>query len=87
VPTVLIDGGPAHNMGTEPALSNGDNAGVLMGVKSNRFMGPTKMKKGCSKVKIKGKPATKMLMPTAQNAENAMGMTIAPSQTKVMSLS
>ena len=87
VPTVLIDGGPAHNMKTKPPLSNGDNPGVLGGIKSARFMGPTKMKKGCSKVKIKGSPATKMLMPTSQNADNAVGVTIAPSQTKVMSLS
>jgi uncharacterized Zn-binding protein involved in type VI secretion len=87
VPTVLIDGGPAHTMSTKPALSNGDNAGVLGGVKSNVFMNSTAMKKGCSKVMIKGKPATKMLMPTSQNSDNAVGLTIAPSQTKVMSLS
>jgi hypothetical protein len=84
VPTVIICGGPAHNMKTKIPLSNGDNAGVAGGVKSNRFMGETKFKKGCGNVKIKGKPATKMLMPTDMNNGNMVGATIAPSQTKVM---
>jgi uncharacterized Zn-binding protein involved in type VI secretion len=86
VPTVLIDGGPAHTMKTKPALSNGDNAGVAGGVKSSRFMGPTKMKKGSSVVKIKGNPATKMLMPSSHNSDNGVGVTLQPSQTKVMAL-
>lgn len=84
VTKVIIAGGPAHNMKTKPAISNGDNTGVLGGIKSNRFMGPTKMKKGCGNVKIKGKPATKLLMPTSHNADNGVGATLAPSQTKVM---
>jgi hypothetical protein len=86
VPQVMINCGTAHNMSTKPSLSNGDNAGVAGGIKSSRFMGPTKMKKGSTVVKIKGKPATKMLMPTSHNSDNAIGATIAPSQTKVMNM-
>ncbi len=86
VPQVLIDGGPAHNMKTKVPLSNGDNAGVAGGLKSSKFMGPTKFKKGSSVVKIKGKPATKALMPTSHNGDNGMGVTVQPSQTKVMSM-
>ena len=63
---------------------DGDNAGVAGGIKSAKFMGPTKFKKGVSNVKIKGKPATKLLMPTSHNADNGVGVTLAPSQTKVM---
>ena len=43
VPTalnVLIVGGPAHNMMTMGTISNGDNAGVMMGVMSGMVMGP-----------------------------------------------
>ena len=86
IPTIFIGGGPAHNMKTKVPLSNGDNAGVAGGIKSSRFMGPTKMKKGSSNIKIKGKPATKMLMPTSHNSDNIVGATIAPSQTKVIAL-
>lgn len=87
VPIVIVSGGPAHNMKTKPALSNGDEAGVALGIKSSRIMGPTKMKKGASKVKIMGKPATKMLMPTEQNNGNGVGATLVPSQIKTICLS
>ena len=48
--------------------------------------GETQWKKGSSNVKFKGKPATKMLMPTSHNNANIVGATIAPSQTKVMAM-
>lgn len=86
VPTILINGAPAHNMKTKIPLSNGDNAGVAGGIKSSRFMGATKMKKGSSNLKFKGKPATKMLMPTSHNNDNGVGVTIAPSQVKMISM-
>lgn len=86
VPTHLIGGGPAHNMKTKPAISNGDEPGVAGGLKSSKFIGQTKMKKGSSCVKIKGKPATKMLMPTSHNGDNGVGVTLVPSQVKVLAL-
>lgn len=86
VPTLLIGGAPAHNMKTKVPLSNGDNAGVAGGIKSSKFMGPTKMKKGSSCIKIKGKPATKALMPTSHNSDNIVGVTVVPSQFKVLAL-
>jgi hypothetical protein len=40
-PTILIMAGPAHNLGTTIPMTNGDNAGVLLGVASGTVMGPS----------------------------------------------
>ncbi|OYV71933.1 MAG: type VI secretion protein, partial [Deltaproteobacteria bacterium 21-66-5] len=39
---VLIEAMPAHNLGTVTPLTNGDNAGVAMGVASGTVMGPAR---------------------------------------------
>jgi hypothetical protein len=39
VPNVLMTCTPAHNMKTEPIMTNGDNAGVATGVASGTVMG------------------------------------------------
>jgi hypothetical protein len=81
---ILFDGSPAHNIKAAPQLSNGDNAGVAGGMKSSKFMGAVKVKQGSNALKLKGKPAAKLLSPTEHNNGNVPGITIAPSQTKIM---
>jgi hypothetical protein len=81
---VLIDGAPAHNLGTSIPMSNGDNAGTLGGVVSNRFMGQARHTAGATSVLVGGKPATRLTSPTTQNNGNAVGVRIAPSQRKVV---
>ena len=83
---VLIMAMPAHNLMTSIPLSNGDNPGVMGGLVSQVFMGPSKHILGSFGVLHCGLPATKLTSPTGQNgmAPNAMGMTIVPSQTKVL---
>jgi hypothetical protein len=81
---VLMSGAPAHNLGTSIPMSNGDNAGTLGGVASNRFMGKSRHTAGAAKVLVAGKPATRMGSPTSQNNGNAVGARIAPSQRKVL---
>jgi hypothetical protein len=83
---VLISAMPAHNLMTSIPISNGDNPGVLGGVASQIFMGPSKHIMGSFGVLYCGMPATKLTSPTGQNGmpPNAMGMTIVPSQFKVM---
>jgi len=79
---------PAHNIGTTIPMSMGDNAGVVGGVASGMMMGPSRHIKGSMKVFTGGMPATRMLDTTMQNMTNAPGgMTLSPSQTKVMIMS
>ncbi|QRF61241.1 protein of unknown function [Variovorax sp. PDC80] len=85
-PTVLIMGGPVHNMATTIPMTNGDNAGVLLGVASGTVMGPSRHTTGSTTVLYHGMPATRLTSTTMQNSTNAMGARIAPSQTLVLIL-
>lgn len=86
VPTVLFGGAPAHNMSTVIPMSNGDNAGIAMGVASGLVMGPSRCTTCATTVLIGGMPATRLTSTTLQNSTNAPGACIAPSQTKVLLL-
>lgn len=79
---------PTHNLITTIPMSNGDNAGVNMGVMSGMVMGPTRNLMGSVKTLIGGSPVTKMLSPTGQNGMslNIPGMSLVPCQVKVMVL-
>jgi len=79
---------PAHNMGTTIPMTMGDNAGVAMGVASGTVMGPARNTKGSTKVFTGGTPATRCLDTAMQNSTNVPGgMTLVPSQFKVLILS
>lgn len=86
---VLICMMKAFNLDTKIPQSNGDEAGVAGGVVSGKIMGPASFIKGSMKVFIEGSPSVRMLDPTKQNGDNANvpGMTLQPSQTKVLVLS
>ncbi len=86
---VFIMAMPAHNLMTTVPMSNGDNAGVNMNPVSGMVMGPCKHLMGSMKVFYGGMPVTRMLDPTGQNgmSPGAFGMSLAPSQIKVMVLS
>jgi len=84
--TVLISGMPAHNMGTQAPITNGDNAGVASGVASGMVMGPSRHLTGSFTVLLGGMPATKMTSMSLQNSTNCPGCRIAPSQAKVLLL-
>ena len=75
---------PDHNLATVTPISNGDNAGVALGVASGLVMGPSRDMLGSFKVFKSCMPATKMLMPTMQNSTNAPGMNLSPCQIKVL---
>lgn len=84
--TVLLGGGPAHNMSTQIPLTNGDNAGVATGVASGMVMGPSRSVTAAFTVIVGGSPMTRMTSMSIQNSTNAPGCRIAPSQTKVLVL-
>lgn len=80
---------PDHNLLTTTPLTNGDQAGLLLGLVSGLIMGPSKNLFGSVKVFKDVMPATKMLSPTGQNGEipNAPGVSLLSGQFKVMILS
>jgi len=77
---------PAHNMSTTIPLSNGDNAGVNMGVASGMVMGPTRHVTAAFTCLVGGMPATRLTSASIQNSTNCPGMRVVPSQVKVIIL-
>jgi len=84
--TVLFMGAPAHNMGTVVPMTNGDNAGVNMGVAAGTVMGPSRHLTGSFTTLVGGMPATRVTSMSLQNSTNCPGMRVVPSQTKVLIL-
>jgi hypothetical protein len=77
---------PAHNMATTIPLSFGDNPGIALGVASGMVMGPSRQITAAFTVLVGGLPATRMTSLTLQNSTNTIGMTLVPSQVKVLLL-
>jgi hypothetical protein len=86
VPNVLITCTPAHNMTTEPVQTNGDNAGVAMGVASGTVMGPARTVTAAFTVLVGCMPLARLTSMTIQNSTNAPGAKIVPSVTNVLVL-
>ncbi len=84
--TILIVGGPAHNLTHPVTVSLGDCPGVATGVASGTVMGPTRPLTGAFTVLMGGAPATRMTTVNIQNSTNSPGMRIVPSQAKVLIL-
>jgi hypothetical protein len=83
---VLILAMPAHNMATTIPMTNGDNAGVNMGVASGMVMGPSRHVLPSFTCLISGVPGTRLTSMTIQNSTNVPGCRIVPSQTLVMNM-
>jgi hypothetical protein len=81
---VLFMATPAHNMGTTVPLTNGDNAGVAMGVASGMVMGPSRHLTASFTTLVGGMPATRLRSMSLQNSTNCPGCRVVPSQTKVL---
>lgn len=81
---VLFMATPAHNMGTTVPLTNGDNAGVAMGVASGMVMGPSRHLTASFTTLVGGMPATRLSSMSLQNSTNCPGCRVVPSQTKVL---
>jgi len=86
--TVLTDGMPSLNQMSMIPISNGDNAGVNMGVASGLVMGPTEFILGSVTVIKEGSPAQRLTSITGHNgvSMNAPGVALAPSQVTVLVL-
>lgn len=87
VPNVLVTCAPAHNMMTVAPLTNGDNAGISMGVASGMVMGSSRNLTGAFTVIVGSAPMTRLTSLSLQNGTNAPGAAIVPSVTTVIVLS
>ena len=87
--TILADGMPSFNQMTQIPLSQGDEAGVNLGVVSGLVMGPTTFIMGSTIVFNEGAPAVVLTSPTGHNgiSMNCPGTPVAPSQVIVMIMS
>ena len=87
-PKVRIENKPALPNGGKASSSNGDEAGTLKGVLSNKNMSGTEYKQGSSRVKSEGKvlltPLGSMTGHNGANSNAPPGSQVAPSQTKVL---
>lgn len=77
---------PAHTLSTLIPMTNGDNAGVSMGVASGTVMGPRRHLTAAFTVLVGGMPATKLTSGAIHNSTNCPGARIVPSQVKVVLL-
>jgi hypothetical protein len=86
---VLIECMPAHNIATINPISNGDEAGVLLGVVSHMIIGPQRYMLGSFSVFVGGPPVTRLLDPTTHNGllPNTVGLSLTPAQVTVMVMS
>jgi hypothetical protein len=82
----LILGAPIHNLSTTILMTNGDNAGVALGVASGTVMGPSRHLTGAFTCIVVGAPVSRLTSTSLQNSTNIPGTRIVPSQTKVLVL-
>lgn len=81
---VLFSCAPAHNLGTCIPMTNGDNAGVNMGVASGVVMGPARHLTGAFTCLVGGLPASRTTSVSLQNGTNCPGARVMPSQVTVL---
>jgi hypothetical protein len=83
---VLLGCAPAHHLVTTVPMTNGDNTGIALGVASGTVMGPSRHLTASFTFLVGGIPATRMTSITLTNSTNAPGVSIVPSQVKVLVL-
>ena len=86
--TVLCVGMPTINQLTKGTISNGNQAGVYMGVASSQVMGPNSYILGSLVVMKEGAPAQRLTSLGTHNGlnPNCPGVTLVPSQVTVLVL-
>jgi hypothetical protein len=84
-PNVLFMGAPAHFLATVVPMSEDDLPGEI-GVISGTVMGPTERITCAPNVLVDGIPTVRLLDVALMNTVNTIGMTVAPSQVKVLIL-
>ncbi len=80
---VFVAGSPACTKSTKFMPTNGDQAGVGMGIVSAKIMGKAEFAMASLLVKMEGKPATYQGNPTTHNNNNTVGAVAMCGQFKV----
>lgn len=83
---VLYMGMPAHNLASVVPMTNGDNAGVALGMASGTVMGPSRHLTAAFTYLVGGMPCTRLTSVSLQNSTNCPGARTVPSQTKLLVL-
>ncbi len=83
---ILYMATPAHNFATTIVMTNGDNAGLMLGVASGMVMGPSRNLTGAFTVLTGGLPTARMTSIGITNLTNCPNIALAPSQVKVVVL-
>lgn len=83
---VLLVGAPAHNMMTVIPMSFGDEPGLMGGLISGIIKGSSRKLTGAFTTLFMGLPATRLTSLCLMNLCNTLGMTVVPSQVKVLVL-
>lgn len=81
--TVFIEAMLVHNLGTEIPMTNGDNAGLELGVASGTVMEPPGHLLDANKVLVGGMPVTRLTSMSLQNSTSAPGLRLVPNQLKM----
>ena len=79
-PTIFYACGPAHTLSGTTPMTEGDEAGVNMGVASGLESGPERTLVPSMTVFANGQPIDKMTSMTMHNGTNAVGAKLVPSQ-------
>jgi hypothetical protein len=77
---IFVMGMPVHNLATKTPMTNGDNAGVALGVASGTVMGPSRHLTAAFTVLFNGMPGTRLSSMSLQNSTNCLGVRTIPSQ-------
>jgi len=84
---ILVCVGPAHNLATTIPITNGDNAGLMLGLVSQTVMAPARHVTAMFTCLMGGLPGTRMTSVAVGNVINCPpGMRLVPSQPKVLLL-
>lgn len=83
---VLMFCAPAHNMFSTVVMTNGDNAGLMLGVASGMVMGPSRRLTAAFTCIVGGAPLTRLTSMGIQNSTNCPGIRLVPSQPTVLVL-
>lgn len=85
---VIVGGGLAENLLTMGTISNGDQAGVAMGVASGMIMGPDRPMLGSFKTLVGAVFCTRLTSLHGQNgmSPNMVGFSLTPAQIRVLVL-
>jgi len=82
--TILIEGAPALNLGSEMLPTQGDEAGIELGIVSELIMGAGIFVHGSDTVMLEGLPSVRLTDPTLHNEANCEGTVLVPSQETVL---